>query len=141
MPMASQGLSGQASHTARRAANSRWLEYTARAGFVVSGILHLLIAWLALKVAWSAAKPHADQSGALGILAVHTWGKALLWIGVVGFTGLALWQLADAVFGARGKDTKERAGARVKAVSKAVVYAALAYSSYSFARGGGKSSS
>jgi hypothetical protein len=139
--MTSQDVTGTAGDAARRAANSRWLERTARIGFVVSGLLHLLIAWIALRIAWSNVKASADQSGALGMLAGHSWGKVLLWIGVVGFVGLALWQVADAVFGRHGTDAKERAGARVKAVSKAVVYAALAYSSYAFARGAGQASS
>ncbi|WNY33383.1 hypothetical protein Q9Q99_14910 [Curtobacterium flaccumfaciens] len=32
----------------RRAADSRWFEVTARAGFVGSGIVHLLIGYLAI---------------------------------------------------------------------------------------------
>ncbi|WP_426560495.1 DUF1206 domain-containing protein [Angustibacter sp. McL0619] len=139
--MSTQDVTGQAGDAVRRAADSTWLERTARVGYVVSGLLHLLIAWIALRVAWTGSQAHADQSGALRLLAEHSWGKALLWLGVVGFAGLMLWQIADAVFGRHGDDAKERAGARVKAISKAVVYAALAYSSYAFARGAGKSSS
>jgi hypothetical protein len=139
--MASNDVSETAHRAARRAADSTWLERTARVGFVVSGVLHLLIAYIALRIAWTGAKASADQSGALGILAGHTWGKAVLWIGVLGFAGLALWQIADAVLGRHGDDPKERAGARVKAACKAVVYAALAYTSFAFARGTGKASS
>lgn len=139
--MTSQGLSGQASGTARRAADSKWLERTARIGFVVSGLLHLLIAWIALQIAWTNAKAKADQSGALGMLADHSWGVFVLWLGVLGFVGLTLWQIADAILGRHGGDAKEVAGARIKAASKAVVYAALAYTTFAFARGAGKSSS
>jgi hypothetical protein len=137
----SNGITEQAGHAARRAADSRWLERTARVGFVVSGLLHLLIAYIALQVAWTGANGRADQSGALAVLAEHSWGKAVLWLGVLGFAGLALWQLTEAAVGAPGRDAKEQAGARGKALAKGVVYAALAVSTFSFARGSGTSSS
>ncbi len=135
------GVTGQAGHAARRAANSRWLERAARAGFLVSGVLHLLIAYIALQVAWSIASAKADQSGALGLLSDSAGGRAVLWLGVVGFAGLALWQLTEAAFGSPGRDSADQAAARGKSLGKAVVYLALAVSSVSFARGGGRSSS
>ena len=46
---------------------------------------------------------NADQSGALASLAGNGAGKAALWVGVVGFLGLAIWQLAEAVVGAPGR--------------------------------------
>jgi hypothetical protein len=139
--MTSPGMGSQAGSTMRRAANSRWLDRTARVGFVVSGVLHLLIAWLALKVAWSSSGSRADQSGALGLLAHHSWGKVVLWVCVLGFLGLALWQVTDAIFGQHGSEPKERAGGKVKAAGKAVVYAVLAFTSFRFATGAGQSSS
>ena len=40
------------------------LKVGARAGYAVSGVLHLLIGWIALQVAWSASDgKSADQSG------------------------------------------------------------------------------
>ncbi len=135
------GIPDQAEHAARRAADSPWLERTARVGFVVSGLLHLLIAYIAVQVAWTGAKARADQSGALSMLADHSWGKAVLWVGVVGFAGLALWQLAEAAFGAPGRDAKDQAAARSKALAKGLVYLALAFSTLSFAKGSGTSSS
>ncbi|WP_448631389.1 DUF1206 domain-containing protein [Cellulomonas soli] len=53
----------------------------------------------------------------------------------VGFAGLTLWQATEAV------GTREGAGARVKAGSKAVMYAALAWSAARFAQGVPSSSS
>ena len=38
--------------TASRAADSKPLEYLARGGFVCYGVIHLLFAWLALRVAF-----------------------------------------------------------------------------------------
>ena len=42
----------EATSVAREAGNSAVVEWGARIGYVALGIIHLLIAWLALKVAW-----------------------------------------------------------------------------------------
>jgi len=122
--------------TARQASDHPALETAARVGYAVSGLLHLLIGWIALQVAWGIgeAGKNADQSGALQSLAGNGAGKLALWVGVLGFLGLGLWQLADAAFGHPGSD-KEAWGGRVKAFSKAVVYLVLAWTTFNFARG------
>jgi hypothetical protein len=130
----------QAEQAARRAANSNKLETAARVGFAVNGVMHLLIGWIALQVAWSGSGKNADQSGALGTLAGNGAGKVVLWLGVLGFAGLAVWQLTEAVFSSHGEG-KDKVLAKVKAVSKAVVYAALAVTTFKYASGGGGSSS
>ncbi|GAB3446326.1 DUF1206 domain-containing protein [Phycicoccus ginsengisoli] len=119
---------------AREASDHPALEYTARAGYAVSGLLHLLIGWIALQVAFGHGGKSADQNGALASLAGNGLGKALLWFAVVAFLGLALWQVTDALIGHPGAD-KDAWGGRVKAGSKAVLYLALAWSAFTFARG------
>lgn len=123
---------------AAEARQNRFVQRGARLGYAVNGILHLLIAWLALQVAWSASGKNADQSGALQTLSENTFGRILLWVSVVGFTFLALWQIAQALTG-RGMPGQEWKD-RLKAISKAVVYIALGYSAFTFAQGHGKSS-
>lgn len=119
---------------ASKAADHPALEAAARVGYAVSGLLHLLIGWITLQVAFGGGGKNADQSGALASLAGNGPGKAALWVGVIGFLGLALWQVADAIVGHPGDD-KEAWGGRAKAVGKAVVYLALAWSAFGFARG------
>lgn len=119
---------------ASRASDHPALEAAARAGYAVSGLLHLLIGWIALQVAFGSASKSADQSGALSALSANGLGKLLLWVAVLGFLGLALWQAADAVVGHPGTGG-DAWGGRVKAVGKAVVYLALAWSAFGFARG------
>lgn len=138
--MSGQSIAGEAGHAARRVSNSPWLERAARVGFVVSGLLHLLIAYIAVQVAWSSAGGQADQSGALGLLAQHSWGKVVLWLGVVGFVALGLWQLTEALLPRVG-EAKDQLADRGKALAKGVVYLALAVTTLSFARGSGSSSS
>ena len=123
---------------ASRANDHPALAAAARAGFVTSGVLHLLIGWITLQVAFgSGGGRSADQSGALSSLASNGLGKALLWVAVVGFLGLAVWQLTEAVVGGPGSS---EASDRAKAAGKAVVYAFLAWTSFTFARGGSSSS-
>jgi hypothetical protein len=112
----------------------------ARVGFVVSGLLHLLIAYIAVQVAWSRPSAKADQSGALSLLARHSWGEVVLWVGVAGFVALGVWQLTEALLPRIG-DVKDQLPDRAKALAKGVVYLALAVSTFSFARGAGSSSS
>lgn len=118
---------------ARQVNNSTALDMGARAGFVASGVLHLLIAFLAVRVAFHNSSKSPDQSGALATLAQNPAGKALLIVFVVGFVALALWQLSQAVFRHGVKD-------RFGAVALAVVYLAMAWTSFSFARNHGRSS-
>jgi len=121
-------------HAAARASDNPALEWAARAGYATSGLLHLLIGWIALQVAVGGGGKNADQSGALASLADNGLGKVLLWVAVLGFLGLALWQLADALVGHAGED-KDVWADRAKALGKAVVYLALAWSALTFARG------
>ena len=120
---------------ARKAGDQDALQAAARVGYAVNGLMHVLIGWIALQLAWAGSSASADQSGALGTLASNGIGKVALWVGVVGFLGLALWQLAEAIGGAH------QASNRVKAAAKAVVYIVLSWSALTFAKGGSSSSS
>ena len=113
-------ISSTGKAAARGARGSRTLELLARAGYAVSGVLHLVVGVLAVQVATgSASSEQADQTGALTAIAQTPGGTALLWFAVVAFAALALWQLTVAVSGAA--ETSDR----LKAAGKAVVYLAL----------------
>lgn len=138
-----RGAGDRAKDAATTAADHPWLETAARVGFAASGLIHLLIAWIAVQVAWGGGSDEgsggsqgkADQSGALSTLAENPLGVALLVVIVAGFLGLALWQAGEAAVGST--ETADR----IKAAAKAVVYLALAWSALSFVLGRGKSSS
>jgi hypothetical protein len=132
--------------SAGRAGNSDALENLARVGLIAYGVVHLLVAWLALQLAWGNGGGSADQSGAMATLAAKPFGKPLLWVLAIGLLALAVWQLAELlrhVPGLRGsgKTKKKAATGAVKSVSKAVVYVVLAVTAIRFATGSGKSSS
>jgi hypothetical protein len=111
------------------------LQIGARVGYAVSGVLHLLIGWIALQVAWSASGgKSADQSGALQALAGNAAGRLTLWVAVVGFLALGLWQLANAL-ASHPSPGSSQWPARAKGFSKAVIYLALAWASLSTVKG------
>jgi hypothetical protein len=126
-----------------RAANSVGdspaLQIGARVGYAVSGVLHLLIGWIALQVAWHGSGKTADQSGALQTLAANTLGRFTLWVAVVGFLALGLWQLANG-FAVRSAPGSSPWARRAKSLSKGIVYVALAWTCFSFAKGSPSSS-
>lgn len=111
--------------------DSRWFQLVARGGYAVSGVLHVVIGWIAVRIALSGGSggsSSADQSGALSEIKETAWGPAFLWFAVVALVALALWQATEAVVGggARGGDSTKQKAARAKAAAKALVYLALA---------------
>lgn len=136
---------GNSSSTAGRLAQNSIFERFARAGFVVSGIVHLIIGYIAIRLALGGAAGTADQSGAMTELAAKPGGIAALWVGVVAFAIMGLWRLAEAALGSSSRpdadSKKSEVIDRLKAFALAVVYFAFAFSAFGFARGSGKSSS
>lgn len=116
------------SRVARRIGDHPIVEAGARIGYAVNGLLHLMIAWLAVALALHVKAGSADQSGALGAYAATGLGKVLLWGFVAGFGLLAVWQLAEIFLASEGS-------ARTKAAAKAIVYLAVAGSAAAFAVG------
>jgi Domain of Unknown Function (DUF1206) len=131
---------------AGRAGNSDALENLARVGLVAYGIVHLLVAWLALQLAWGGGGKSTDQSGAMATLAKQPFGKPLLWVLAIGLFALAVWQAAEILrwrsgWSASGKQRTEAIKKTVKSAAKAIIYAALAVLAIRFAMGSGQSSS
>ncbi len=113
------------------------LEWLARVGFGASGLIHIVIAVIAVQVAWGhGGGKNADQSGALATMAQNPLGLVLLWIVTVGFIGLAVWEVTEGIVS--GPDTE--ASDRAKRLVKGVVYLVLAWTSGKFAVGSGSSS-
>jgi hypothetical protein len=128
-----------ADDAARRAQNSDAVRVLARGGYVASGVLHLLVAWLAVQLALGQPAGKADGGGAFRAIDQMPGGEVLLWAVAVGFAALALWQLATAFLGAPGAG--HDAGARAKSAAKAVLYGILAGTGVRYAQGteGGRS--
>jgi hypothetical protein len=131
---------------ADEAGNSEALENLARIGLIAYGVVHLLVAWLALQLAWFGGGESADQSGALSTVADSPVGKPLLWLIAVGLIALAAWQAAEVLrwrsgWSASGKTRTKALRKSGNALIKAAIYIALAVLAIRFATGSGQSSS
>lgn len=130
----------RAQRSVRRSDGSDWLDVAARAGLVAYGVVHLLIAWLAVQLAFGDREDSADSSGALQQLAEQPFGRVLVWAVALGMLMLVDWQGIEAVAGHRDQDGAKRTGKRVASAGKAVVYGAVGVSAVKVASGAGSSS-
>ncbi len=93
---------------AHRATDNDAFEYSARAGFAVSGVLHLLVAFIILRIAFGSGG-NADQSGAFATLAGQPGGAVILWVAAAGLVALGLWRIAEALVGSKPGERSTRA--------------------------------
>jgi hypothetical protein len=130
----------QVEQTAKRAADSGPVKAVGRIGLAAYGVVHLLVAWLAFRVA-TGGGAKADKTGALQTIGQQPAGQFLLWVLTIGLVALAVWQLAEAGWGhAYRRPERRRTLQRLVSLGEAGVAAALAFSAYKVASGkGGKS--
>jgi len=111
----------------------------ARCGFVASGSLHFLIAYVIARIALGRGG-HADPSGAMATLAAATDGVLILWAIAAALVPLAAWRLTEALLGlhpAEGGDdpSDSSPGNRLKALGLLAVYCSVGYTCVRFALG------
>ncbi len=116
-----------------------WLDVAARVGLAAYGVVHLVVAWLALQLAFGDRKGSPSSSGAVSELAQQPFGKVLVWAVAVGMLLLVVWQGIEAVAGHRDEDGGKRTGKRLLSAGKAVVYGAIGVSALKVATGSGSS--
>jgi hypothetical protein len=108
-------------------------------GLISFGVVHLLIAWIALQVAWGRGGDASEQ-GALRALARTDAGPVLLVVVALGMLTLAVWQSAEAVLGhgrvAEQRDEAHRTRKRLSSAGRAVVYLLLGLSAFGLVVGG-----
>jgi hypothetical protein len=119
------------------ATQSRVVEWIARAGYPISGVLHLLIAYLIVRIALGFGGD-ADQTGALATLA-SSGGALPLWVVAGGLIALAMWRFAETVLGLHPgecTDADKRESPitpRLKAFGLALIYCGVAFTAIQFA--------
>ena len=97
--------------------------------------MYVVIGWIALQVAFGKSGQQADRSGALHALGGTPFGTVALWVLVVGFFGMALWQLSEALFGSPAAGHK--ASMRLRALARGLIYEILGYAVLEYAIGAG----
>jgi hypothetical protein len=109
-----QGKAGRAEHSSTH----KWL---GRVGDGSYGVVHLVVAVLAIKVAFGGSSSELDQKGAIKAIAAQPFGSVLLWLIAIGLFAFAIWQALTAAAGftwvtKEGKRTRRRIGAAARAV-------------------------
>lgn len=128
-------MSSTTGRAAQSTRNNRGVQYLARLGYAVNGLLHLLIGVIAIQVALGVGGGEADQSGALSDLAKTPGGGIILWVVFVGLAALGLWLILSA-FLTSPADPKKRAAHYASELGKGVAYLAVAATTFTYARGG-----
>lgn len=111
----------------------------ARIGYVVLGVVHIVIGVLAISITTGGGQ-NADQGGAMEQIREIPLGVLLLWVIALGLFALALWQIAEAVV-ERDPDTKKKWGRRAKFIGTALAYIAIGITALVYAVGGSSDSS
>ncbi len=139
---AAKRAAGDAAQAGRRVANSKGFELLVTVGLVSYGVVHLLVAWIAVQIAWTGSGQEASQKGAFGELASTPVGDVLVWITAVGLSALALWQVFEAIWGHRDRaEGRKRLTKRLGSAGKAILYVVLGVSAVSTAVGAASSGS
>jgi hypothetical protein len=130
-------VSVRAQQIGRKADGSKAFDHAVRVGLIAYGIVHLLIAWVAIQLAFGDNQGSASSDGALSTMAKTPVGGVLLYVVAAGFAALVIWQLMEAIGGDRDAEGKKKLFKRLGHASKAVLYGALGWSALKIAIGGG----
>ena len=126
---------------AREVTDHPALRQLARVGLIAYGLMHLLIAVLATRLAWGFHGADADQTGALTAVGDMAGGPVVLWAIGLGLLALAVWQAGEVLLwwhGLLDPDSRLRAAyVCLKCLAKAFVYGLLGVTALIFALGFG----
>lgn len=141
--MTKRGAAGStAGSKADQARNHPALEWLAKIGTAIYGVMYVVVGWLALQIAFGEAAGKASGSGALKEIAQQPFGEVLLWVACAGFAALVVWKGFEAVVGHDEKDGTKLVVARAGSAAKAIVFvllAVLAFKTVTGSSGGGSS--
>jgi hypothetical protein len=133
---------GKVKQEASEVTHNRWVEGLARFGYVVRGLLYIVVGILAVQVALGMGGEATDKRGAIEVIGAQPFGKFLLVIMLVGLIGYSLWGLIRAFLDPlkRGTDPKGLAQ-RVGYVVSAFAYGSLIAPTFAYIQGGGQGGS
>jgi len=116
---------------AGEAASRSTVDRLARLGLAARGLVYLLIAWTAVRIAFSAGGSgggEADRQGAMAMFTSNTPGKVVLVVMAIGFAGYAIWRVTEVIWGHRDADGAARWAKRGGSLCRAVLYGVFAWS-------------
>ncbi|MFL6143816.1 MAG: DUF1206 domain-containing protein [Labedaea sp.] len=123
---------------ARKAKNNSAMTVLGRAGMVCYGTVYVVVAYLALRVAFGDSGRQADQKGALQEVAASTFGDVLLWVLAIGLLMFGPWQLLLAAVSYQWRTPKrKRVTKRIGAAIRGITGLALGIAAIGIATGDG----
>jgi hypothetical protein len=126
---------GDVKDTAEQVHDSDSFDKAIRAGFVVYGVIHLMLGWLALEIALGHSNKKASSTGALQALAHQPLGGVLIWVIAIGMLLLALWRVLEAWVGHDYEEGSTKVRKKATSAGKAILYGYLGYSALTIATG------
>lgn len=131
----------EAEHAARDVATSWPVQWLGRFGGLCYGLVYLVLAWLAVRIAFGDRATEADQRGAVAAIAAEPYGPALLWVVAIGLIAFGAWQILLAGTGfhwiTRRRDRAARRAGTVFRALVALAIASLAINLLASGQGGG----
>ncbi|WP_372672141.1 DUF1206 domain-containing protein [Amycolatopsis kentuckyensis] len=121
---------------AQRGEKSNTAQLLGRIGMACYGVVHLVIAYLAVQVAFGDSE-QADQKGALQQIGSTAFGQVLLWIVAIGLVLFGLWQFLMAATGYEWVSGGKRTRKRIGAAARGVVVIVLGFTAFRIATGSG----
>ena len=120
----------------REAKDNPWPTRMARIGILARGAIHLIVGWLAIRIATGDPSQRADQKGALAAVVRQPMGRILVLFLAAGFLAYAAWRLLEAVLDPEDKGAVQRLGY----AARAVLYLGLVATAVSLALDGSSGS-
>ena len=134
-------IGDKAQHVGHEVQNSKTLDRGIRFGMIVYGVVHLIVAWLAVQLALGDHSEQASQQGAMQTVAHQSFGPLLLWLIAIGMSVLVVWRVFVVFVGHQEYDGGKRWRRRATSAFKAVIYGYIAYLAFRYAVGSASSSS
>lgn len=134
---------GQAQGKANEAEHSKPLQVLGRFGEVCYGVVHVIVAVLAVRLAFGGSGGRSvDQQGAVASIATEPFGGVILWVIAIGLAAFGFWQLLSAGTGFEWiEQTSRRTRRRIGAGVRGVAVLAISVSTFGLlVSGPGKSS-
>ncbi|MDT8914718.1 DUF1206 domain-containing protein [Amycolatopsis sp. PS_44_ISF1] len=127
--------------TVARSEKTDTAQLLGRVGMACYGVVHLILAYLALQVAFGSGGQQADQKGALQKVGSTAFGQVMLWVLAIGLVAFGLWQFLMAATGYSWTSGSKRTRKRIGAGARGVVVLALGVSAFRLATGSGAGNS